>query len=335
MKQFIHKVLAGEQLSFEEASAAMGLIMNGEATPAQVGGFLIALKVRGEAAQEVAGFVTVMREHAIKIKIKDDDAVDGCGTGGDHANTFNISTVASLVAAAAGATVAKHGNRSVSSKCGSADLLEACGGKIAANPERVQDNINEIGFGFMFAPSFHPSMKHVAGPRKELGIRTVFNILGPMSNPAAVKRQVIGVYDSKLIALMVDALEMAGSEHVIVAHSHDGLDEFSVVGPTGYVELKHGRRETSVITPEDVGLARHPAEALVGGDAATNLRILGDIFDGRPGACRDAVVMNAGVMLLVADKVESIAEGVVRCQEAIDSGAAREKQDAWVAASKA
>ncbi len=335
MKQFIHKVLAGEELSFEEASTAMGLIMDGQATPAQVGGLLVALKVRGEAAQEVAGFVTVMREHAVKIKLKDDNAVDGCGTGGDHANTFNISTAASLVAAAAGATVAKHGNRSVSSKCGSADLLEACGGEIAANKERVQANINEVGFGFMFAPAFHPSMKHAAGPRKELGVRTVFNILGPMSNPAGVRRQVIGVYDSKLIALMIDALEMAGSEHVIVAHSHDGLDEFSVIGPTGYVELKHGQREKRVITPEDVGLEKHPPEALVGGDASANLRILADIFEGQRGACRDAVVMNAGAMLLVADKVESIAEGVVRCQEAIDSGAAREKQEAWVAASKA
>jgi anthranilate phosphoribosyltransferase len=335
MKEFIHKVLAGEQLSIEEASAAMGLIMNGQATPAQIGGFLVALKTKGETAQEVAGFVSAMRDHAVKIQLRDETAVDGCGTGGDHANTFNISTAASLVAAAAGATVAKHGNRSVSSKCGSADLLEACGGEIAPGPERVKAHIDDIGFGFMFAPSFHPSMKHAAGPRKELGVRTVFNILGPMSNPAGVKRQVIGVYDLRLIPLMIEALEIAGSEHVIVAHSYDGLDEFSVAGPTGYVELKNGQREAITLAPEDVGLERHPAEALVGGDAEANRRILGSIFEGQAGACRDAVVFNAGAMLYVAGKVESIADGVAKAQEAIDSGAARSKLDEWVAGSKA
>jgi len=333
MKEFIHKVLAGEELSQEQAGQAMELIMTGEATPAQIAGLLVALKTRGEAPQEVAGFVATMRHHAVSIELKDPTAVDGCGTGGDHASTFNISTAACIVAAGAGATVAKHGNRSVSSQCGSADLLEAIGGEITAGVETVRNNIDEIGFGFMFAPAFHPSMKHAAGPRRELGVRTVFNILGPMSNPAGVTRQVIGVYDKTLLPLMIDALEMADSKHVIVAHSHDGLDEFSVAGPTGYIELRNGRRDRRVITPEDVGLKRHVTDALVGGDAAANAGILDRVLKGENGAYRDAVVLNAGAMLYVASKAGSIADGVRLSEQALDAGAALAKRDAWVAAS--
>lgn len=333
MKEFIGKVLAGEQLSQEEAGVAMEMIMTGEATPAQIAGLLVALRTRGEAPQEVAGFVATMRRHAVPITVDDPNAVDGCGTGGDHANTFNISTAASLVAAAAGARVAKHGNRSVSSRCGSADLLEAIGGHVDPGPEKVQKNINELGFGFMFAPAFHPSMKHAAGPRRELGVRTVFNILGPMTNPAGVTRQVIGVYDKELLPLVIDALEISGAKHIIVAHSHDGLDEFSVAGPTGYVELRDGRRGRYVITPEDVGLDRHATRDLAGGDAAANAVILDRVLKGEKGAYRDAVVLNAGAMLYVAAKAESIADGVRLAEQAIDNGAGLAKRDAWIAAS--
>ncbi|MFH1687283.1 MAG: anthranilate phosphoribosyltransferase [bacterium] len=334
MKLFIRKILSGEHLSIDEAKTAMTTIMNGEATPAQIAGFLIALKTKGVTAQEVAGLVSVMKDNAVRIELDDPLAVDGCGTGGDGGHTFNISTAASLVAAGAGVTVAKHGNRSVSSRCGSADLLEAAGGKIDADSQTVQRNINEVGFGFMFAPRFHPAMKHVAGPRQELGVRTVFNILGPMSNPALVTRQVIGVYDKALLSLMVEALELAGAEHVIVAHSHEGLDEFSVIGPTGYVELRGGRRSHAVISPEDVGLARYAPESLAGGDAEANLGILHRVLGGQKGACRDATVFNAGAMIYVGGKAASIGDGVKLAQQSIDSGNARAKLRAWVEASQ-
>ncbi len=333
LKPHLQKLLAGESLSMTEASEAMDIIMGGQATSAQIAHLLVALKQKGETADEVAGFVTAMRQHAVRLTLDDADAVDGCGTGGDGAHTFNISTAAAMVAAAAGVTVAKHGNRSISSHCGSADLLEAAGGNIDPGPETVQQNVNQGGFGFMFAPRFHPAMKHAAGPRKELGVRTVFNILGPMSNPAGVTRQVIGVYDKTLLPLFVDVLEMTGSKHVIVAHARDGLDEFSVAAATDYVELRDGNRAERVLEPEELGLSRHDTDSLRGGDAMHNLAILHRVYAGETGSYRDSVVLNAGAMIYVGGKADSIAEGVTIAQTALDTGATRALFEKWVHAS--
>ncbi|MEA3297205.1 MAG: anthranilate phosphoribosyltransferase [candidate division Zixibacteria bacterium] len=333
MREFLNKILAGEELTFNEAACAMDMIMNGEATPDQISELLLALKQKGESVDEVAGFVDSMRRHAVIIKVDDENAVDGCGTGGDGAHTFNISTGAAIVAAAAGVTVAKHGNRSVSSKCGSADLLEATGGCIDSGPDNVQENINSIGFGFMYAPRFHPAMKYAAAPRKKLGIRTVFNILGPMCNPALVKRQVIGVYDKTLLPLMADVLERTGSTNVVIAHSRDGLDEFSIAASTDYIELCDDKRINMTLSPEDVGLTTHPRDALIGGDAAFNMRILRTILEGRHDPYRDAVAFNAGAMICVAGRAESIKDGVIQAMRVLDNGAARQKLEDWVKAS--
>lgn len=333
LRPYLEKALTGDNLSMNEASEALDIIMDGQATSAQIAGLLIALKQKGETADEVAGFVTTMRRHAVRVTLEDPAAIDGCGTGGDGAHTFNISTAAAVVTAAAGVTVAKHGNRSISSKCGSADLLEAAGGNIDPGPETVQHNINEVAFGFMFAPKFHPAMKHAVAPRKELGVRTVFNILGPMSNPAGVKRQVIGVYDKTLMLLFADVLEMTGSEHVIIAHARDGLDEFSVTAPTDYVEMRKGKRSQNVIEPQQAGLSTHEADSLRGGDAAHNASMLKRLLEGEASACRDAVVLNAGAMIYVGGKTDSIADGVVSAQKVIDDGSARSVFDNWIRAS--
>ena len=243
MQKAIQEILVGNNLTRQQSCEVMDQIMRGEATDAQLAALLVGLKMKGETVDEIAGFVDSMRAHSLKVLIDDHNAIDGCGTGGDGSHTFNISTAAALVAAAGGATVAKHGNRSVSSKCGSADLLEATGGKIDPGPEIVTDTINQIRFGFMFAPRFHPAMKHAVPVRKELGVRTAFNILGPMTNPAGVKRQVIGVYDDSLMDLMAEVLRATSSEHVIVVRSKDGLDEFSVAAPSEFRELRNGTIE--------------------------------------------------------------------------------------------
>jgi len=335
MKDYIKKVIQGRNLSQDEASGVMETIMKGEATPAQIAGLLVALKLKGEKAEEVAGFAQMMRKYSVKIKLSDKNAVDGCGTGGDGKQSFNLSTAAAIVTSAAGVTVAKHGNRSVSSACGSADLLEACGGNIDPGADRVETNINKVGFGFMFAPRFHPAMKYAAAPRKELGIRTVFNILGPMTNPAGVAKQVIGVYDKKLMDLMADVLNLLGAKHVLIVHSRDGLDEFSVTAPTDFVELKDGGKSSTSITPLEVGLKTHPSDSLKGGDAETNLKILRGIFDGDDNAYREAVLFNAGAMIYVSGKVETIWDGVSMARDAIDWGAAKKKLQEWVTSSKA
>lgn len=330
IKEILPKLLAREDLTQAEAIAVMDDIMDGQSTPAQIAGMLIALKQKGEKPAEVAGFVQSMRAHSVRLKIKDAAAVDGCGTGGDGSHSFNISTAAGLVAAAAGVTVAKHGNRSISSSCGSADLLEATGAEIDPGPENITAGIDEFGFGFMFAPRFHPAMKHAAAPRREMGVRTVFNILGPMTNPAGVKRQLIGVYDKQLMPLMAEVLGMTGSEHVIIVHSHDGLDEFSVSAPTDYLELKDGTIKENSITPGEVGLAKYPSDGIAGGDATFNLNILKKLMAGDTGACRDAVLFNAGALLVVGKKAESFKEGVILAAEAVDSGKAGVLLDRWV-----
>lgn len=329
--EFLNKVLLGEHLSTDEAKAAMSLIMCGEATPSQIGGLVIAMRQKGETAEEVAGFVEAMRSHSLQIELDGigDQAVDGCGTGGDGANTFNISTAASLVVAAAGIPVAKHGNRSVSSKCGSADLLAGLGANIDPGPEVVKRNIEGIGFGFMFAPRFHPAMKHAALPRRELGVRTIFNMLGPMTNPAGVKRQVIGVYSRQVMYLMAEVLALLGSHHVLVAHSRDGLDEFSITAPTDYIEVKNGWIAKGSLDSETVGLPERYPGVLEGGDVEQNRLILSEVFDGEPSAYRDAVVLNAGAMIYVSDTVESIREGVLLAQRTIDCGTAKVLLDRW------
>ncbi len=333
IKEALRKVLAGEHLTLREAHQVMSSIMSGEASPAQIAGLLVALKQKGEHAQEVAGFVKSMREHAVPVMVNDMDAVDGCGTGGDGTHSFNISTAASIVTAAAGVTVAKHGNRSISSKCGSADLLEACQGNIDPGPEIVRDNINKIGFGFIYAPRFHPSMKHAAGPRRDLGVRTVFNILGPMTNPAGVRRQVVGVFDKTVMALVAEVLESTGSHHVLVAHSRDGLDEFSISAPTDFVEVRDGKRIEASIRPEDCGLSSFPEGAMGGGDGAYNRRIFERLLDGQDGPCRDAVLLNAGAMIYVSGQADSIREGVDAARSAVDTAMAKEKLQQWIVAS--
>lgn len=331
--ELLNRIIEGARLSQAEAETAMAHIMDGQATPVQIAGLLVALKQRGETADEVAGFVKAMRERSVKVAVADEKAVDNCGTGGDGSHSFNISTAAALVAAAAGVTVAKHGNRSVSSSCGSADLLEAAGGRIDPPPERITDHINRLGFGFMFAPQFHPAMKHAVQPRRELKMRTVFNLLGPMSNPAGVRRQLVGVFAPQVMTLMAAVLQMTGSEHVLVVHSQDGLDEISVCAPTDYVELKDGVVTRGTWDAACLGLDDYRAESLAGGDAAQNLTILNDLLSGRRSVYLEAVEVNAGALIYVAGRTSSLAEGIVEARAAVESGAARKKLSDWVAAS--
>jgi len=329
--EYLKKVLKGEHLTTEEASAAMGSIMDGEVSPAQIAGLVIALRQKGETADEVAGFVEAMRRYAVRIDLGEltDRTVDGCGTGGDGANTFNISTAASLVVAAAGVPVAKHGNRSVSSMCGSADLLAGLGAEIDPGPERVKAHIEQLNFGFMFAPKYHPAMRHAALPRNELGVRTIFNILGPMTNPAGVKRQVIGVYSREVMHLVAEVLALIGAHHVLVAHSRDGLDEFSITAPTDYIEVKNGWIAKGTLSCEEVGLPERYPGVLEGGDVEFNKALLIAILEGKESAYRDAVLLNAGAMIYIGGKAASIHEGVGIAAGAIESGAAKELLDRW------
>ncbi len=332
MNECIAKLKAGRNLSIEEASQAMDTIMDGNASHDEIAQFLLALKAKGETSDEVAGCVQSMRSHSKKINLQDEYAVDGCGTGGDGSDSFNVSTAAALVAASAGVTVAKHGNRSVSSKCGSSDLLAQAGVNLDLENDAVEKIINEIGFGFMFAPKFHPAMKYAAPVRKELGTRTVFNILGPMTNPASVKRQLIGVYDKSLMRLMIEVLQKTGSVHVITAHAQDGMDEFSISAPTDYLELKDGVIGEHTITPEDVGLIRMYEDALLGGDAVVNLEILESIVGGDTSAYTDAVAYNAGVLIYLGGKADGIKEGVQIALDAIQTKKTKELLEKYVKA---
>lgn len=325
VKELLPKLLDRHHLSSAEAAGAMTDILMGSSTGVQTAAFLIALRQKGETAEEVAGFVSAMREHAVGVTVNAANAVDGCGTGGDHANTFNISTAASIIACAAGATVVKHGNRAVSSSCGSADVLEEAGMTIDPGPDVVEESIRKVGFGFLFAPRFHPAMRQVAPIRKEMGVRTVFNVLGPLSNPARVRHQVIGVYDKALMELMADVSLLTGCQKVLVVHSADGLDEFSISDVSSYVEVTPGSQEYHTIAPEAAGLKRHAMSAVRGGDSRQNALILEGVLNGELSAYRDASLLNAGAILYAADVVSSIAEGVTEAREVIDSGAARAK----------
>ena len=330
LKPFIAKVAAGLPLERDEARAAFDVIMAGDATPAQIGGFLMALRVRGETVDEIAGAIGTMRARMLAVEAPA-DAVDIVGTGGDNVGTYNISTCSAFVVAASGVPVAKHGNRALSSKSGAADVLMALGVAIDLPPARIAAAIREAGVGFMFAPAHHSAMKHVGPARVELGTRTIFNLVGPLSNPASVRRQLVGVYDRRWIEPVATVLAATGSVRAWVVHGSDGLDEMTVTGPTFIASLENGSVSTFEVSPEEVGLSRWPLEALKGGDAAANAVALRAVLDGAPGAYRDIVRLNAGGALLVAGRVASLAGGVALAGELIDSGAARERLDALVA----
>lgn len=325
MKDYLQQLFKGQSLSRQQAEEAMELLMQGSVHHAQVGAFLGALRVKGETIDEITGFVTTMRKHAVKVPIQSQDLIDTCGTGGDGAETFNISTAVAFVLAGAGANVAKHGNRSVSSKCGSADVLEVLGIKTDVSHETVSKSVDELGLGFFFAPAFHPAMKHVAPVRRALGVRTVFNILGPLCNPAAVDYQVLGVYDVKLLNTMASVLGELGSKEVMVIASDDGLDELSLSAPTSIAHLKAGKVTQYKISPEEVGLNRVPASAIKGGDSNENAQILLNILKGEHGAPRDIVLFNAAAGLIVTGKVSNWTEGIALAAETIDSGQAMAK----------
>lgn len=319
--QTIARLLAGEHLSEQQAAAAMKEIMEGAATPAQLAGFVIALRAKGETADEVAGLVRTMRAYAARLEIAG-EVLDTCGTGGDRAGTFNVSTAAALVCAGAGARVAKHGNRAASSRCGSADVLEALGVRIDLPPEGVAACIERAGIGFCFAPVFHPAMRHAAAPRRELGVATIFNFLGPLTNPAGATRQALGVSDARMVEVMVDTLARLGSRRVLAFHGDDGLDELSTSGPSQVVELDGGEIRRWVLDPSDLGLERAPLAAVAGGSAQDNAQAIRAVLAGERGPRRDIVLLNAAAGLVAAGLAEDLRDGLRRAAEAVDSGAA-------------
>lgn len=321
-KRILARVAAGEQLDVETACAAFDTMMSGNATPAQMGGFLMALRVRGETVDEITGGAMTMRARALHVEAPP-GAIDTCGTGGDASGTWNISTGASFVVAACGVPVAKHGNRALSSKSGAADVLAALGVDIECDLALVRKALHEVGIGFLMAPRHHGAMRQVGPTRVELGTRTIFNLLGPLSNPAGAKRQLLGVFARQWLEPMAQTLAKLGSERVWVVHGSDGLDEITTTGPTHVAELNGGKVTTFEVTPEDAGLPRASAAALKGGDAATNALAIDAMLDGRHGAYRDIVLMNAAAALIVAGRAGNLKEGVAQGAEAIDSGRAR------------
>ncbi|MFC1983460.1 anthranilate phosphoribosyltransferase [Chloroflexota bacterium] len=324
IKEAITTLVSGNSLTTTEAASVMEEIMEGEVTPAQFGAFVTALRLKGETVDEIIGLAKTMRAKAIPVTIAG-PVVDTCGTGGDGSHTFNISTTAAFVAAGDGLKVAKHGNRAMSSQCGSADVLEALGVKIDLNAEQVQRCLQEVGIGFMFAPVFHPAMKYAAAPRREIGIRTVFNILGPLTNPAGAKAQLLGVADEMLVEKLVSALQGLGCDHALVVHGEDGLDEITVTAETRVCELKDGGIRSYSISPEDFGLSRASLDSLKGGTLDENATMLRSILAGAPGPQRDAVLMNAAAVLLAGDKVETLQQGIDLAREVIDSNQAQAK----------
>ena len=333
-KGVIAKVASGAQLTRDEAAQAFDQMMSGEATPSQMGGLLMALRVRGETVDEITGAVTAMRAKMLRVQAPP-DAVDVVGTGGDASGSYNISTCASLIVAGAGVPVAKHGNRALSSRSGAADVLVSLGVKIDLTPEQVGICIRDAGIGFMFAPAHHPATKNVAATRVELGTRTIFNLLGPLSNPAGVKRQMIGVFSRHWLEPMAQVLKNLGSECIWVAHGSDGLDEITITGPTAITALENGKIRSFEIRPEDVGLKVAKPEALRGGDADTNARALMDVLKGVKGPYRDVSLMNAGAALVVAGRAKDLKDGVQLAAKSIDSGEAEGRLDRLIAVSNA
>jgi anthranilate phosphoribosyltransferase len=331
--QAIGRVTAGGSMTEDEARDVMGLVMDGEATSAQIASLVTAMRMKGEAIDEIVGFARAMRERATPVRPNAANVLDTCGTGGDGLGTFNISTTTAFVVAGAGVPIAKHGNRAVSSAAGSADVLEALGVRIDLPASDVARCIDDCGVGFLFAQALHASMRHAGGPRREIAIRTVFNILGPLTNPAGAKRQLLGVYSPGLVPVLAEVAGRLGAEHVLVVHGHPGMDEVSASGPTTVAEYRDGVLRTFELTPEGVGIARGSAADLAGGDAAANARIVRKVLEGEHGGRRDVVLMNAGSALYAAGTVTDIAEGVVRAREAIESGAALAALEALVAVS--
>ncbi len=322
LRPALSRVVSRQTLTEAEAYQAMGLIMDGEATPAQIAAFITALAMRGETVEEIAGFARAIRERAVTISPRADHLVDIVGTGGDRLNTFNISTTAAFVIAGAGGHVAKHGNRAASSRSGSADVLEALGINLDAPPEVVQACIEEIGFGFLFAPRFHPAFRHALAPRREIGIRTVFNILGPLTNPARARRYLQGVPGPAYTELMARVLVQLGAERAFVVHGQDGMDEISICAPTQVSEVADGGVRTYTLTPEELGFERAELAALRGGAAEDNARICVSVLRGERGPRRDIVLANAGAALVAAGIAGTVAEGIARAAESIDSGRA-------------
>lgn len=333
-KTLIGKVASGATLTRAEAANAFERMMSGEATPSQMGGLLMALRVRGESIDELTGAVTAMRGKMLRVKAPA-DAVDIVGTGGDASGSFNISTCAALIAAGAGVPIAKHGNRALSSRCGAADVLMALGVKIDLNAEQVARCIAEAGIGFMFAPAHHPAMKHVGATRVELGTRTIFNLLGPLSNPAGVKRQMVGVFSRQWIEPLAEVLKNLGSECVWVVHGSDGLDEITTTGPTSVAALENGKVRVFEISPEEVGLSKAKPENLRGGDAEANAAALLDVLKGKKGAFRDVAIINAGAALVVAGRAATLKEGVALATKSVDSGEAEGRLGRLIAVSNA
>ena len=326
MKEFILKLSEHQDLTREEASSAMRTIMDGAANDSQIAGFLMALRLKGETPDELLGFVEVMRARSVKITIEDGDAIDMCGTGGDGTGTFNISTVASFVVAGAGVTVAKHGNRSISSACGSADVLKELSINIDLPPETIESCINSVGIGFLFAPLFHPAMKHAARSRADLGVKTCFNLLGPMTNPAGVRRQVVGAFSHDAARTMASVFARLDTASVLVLHSHDGLDEISLEAPTTVFDVNNQPSgSTYDLDPESFGLSTVRRWSILGGSAPENAAIAINVLGGKEGPHRDIVLANAALGLLVSGKARNIHEGVLLAAESIDSGRAMEK----------
>jgi anthranilate phosphoribosyltransferase len=329
MQQAIEQVINRHDLSSEEMTSVMQRIMSGGATPAQIGGFLVGLRMKGESIPEIAAAASVMRQLAAGVDIGGlDNSVDIVGTGGDESGTFNVSTASMFVAAAAGCHVAKHGNRSVSSKSGSADALDAAGIRLDINPAQVAECVRKIGVGFMFAPGHHSAMKHAIGPRREMGVRTIFNILGPLTNPAGVPNQLLGVFSKALLEPIAHVLQRLGSSHIMVVHSRDGLDEISCADKTEVAELKEGQVRRFSIQPEDFGIRRSASiDAIRASDAADSLRIIRSVLDNQPGPARDIVQLNAGAAIYTAGLAKTLAEGISKADEAIASGEARSRLD--------
>ncbi len=321
---FLHRASEGADLTSEEAYRAMSVLLEGQAGESLIAAFLVALKMKGETAAELAGFARAMRERMIFVDAHP-DVVDTCGTGGDRSGTFNISTVAALIMAGAGARVAKHGNRSLSSRTGSADVLEALGVRISMTPEEAARSVREIGIGFLFAPHLHPAMKHAQPVRRELKMRTVFNLLGPLTNPARAQRQLIGAPSPHAAALMAEALAELGTAGAFVVHGHDGLDEVSTTGPTDVWQVSTGRVEKHLWMPADFGVKRASLDALAGGDPPRNAEIIKDILTGRTGPARDVALVNAAAGLLAAGLVSDLLSGMAQASRSVDTGAAADK----------
>ena len=320
----IKTVIAGQDLSGDEMNSIMQQIMTGECSPAQIGGFLVGLRMKGESVDEISAAAGVMRELATRVEVQGEHLVDTCGTGGDASGSFNISTASAIVTAAAGAMVAKHGNRSMTSNSGSADVLEAAGVKLDISPEQVGQCIESVGVGFMFAPAHHGAMKHAIGPRKEMAVRTIFNVLGPLTNPAGAPNQVIGVFDGELVEPLARVLQQLGSRHVMVVHADDGMDEISISAPTQIAELKDGEVTTYTVTPADLGIEQAPIEDLKVDSAEASLAVIRGVLADNPGPAHDIVCANAGAAIYVAGLADSHQAGIEAARAAIASGKAAE-----------